>query len=734
WVAAGIPVALSAAIAMMYGLGFSLNMVSLFGLIITLGIVVDDAIVVAEHADMRARRLGEPPAVAAERAAQRMALPVLTATITTIIAFWGLTFVGGRFGTLVVDIPMTVIVVLLASLVECFLILPHHMKHALTHTAKEHWYDWPSRQVNRGFRWFRDQAFRPAMAWVVRGRYVVVAGAIALLASQAVLLISGEVPWRFFNAPERGSVTGNVAMLPGASREDTVEQIEELTRAVETVAAGYEAEYGVSPLDFVLTEIGGNTGRSLATAVSKTPDELGGITIELIDPDDRPYSSFDFVGRVQQEVQKLPMTETLSFRGWRSGPGGDALDVSFYGTDIAALKSASEALKAAVAAYPEVSAVEDDLSYDRIEYILELTDRGAALGFTTEELGRVLRNRLNGIEAASFPAGPRSGTVRVEVPDEEKTADFLQGMLLRTPEATYVPLADLVSLRQQESYSVLRRENGRRVINVSGDISEDDPARAQTITEEVRDVILPGIATNYGVTWHMGGLAEQERNFFADAGRGFVMCLVGIFLTLAWVFASWTRPLAIMAIIPFGLIGAIWGHAIWGVPMSMFTVVGLIGMTGIIINDSIVLISTVDSYSKDRALIPAVIDATADRLRPVVLTTLTTVLGLTPLLYESSQQAQFLRPTVIALVYGLGFGMVLILLLVPALLVIGRDVSSSLRASRRALSGMRRLPSRARSLILTVCAALGLWAVVVFWLGMSGMVWLPGVQDAPFIA
>ena len=237
WVAAGIPVAMTAAIAAMYAAGLTLNMISLFALIITLGIVVDDAIVVGEHADFRARRLRENPVEAAENAAKRMWQPVLASTVTTIIAFFGLVAIGGRFGDLIADIPFTVIVVLLASLVECFLILPNHMRHALTHTAKEHWYDWPSRQVNKGFRVVRDRGFRPLMALVIRARYPVLAGAVALLAWQATLLISGQVQWRFFNAPEQTSVTGNFAMLPGATRADPMAQLRVLQESVERVAA-----------------------------------------------------------------------------------------------------------------------------------------------------------------------------------------------------------------------------------------------------------------------------------------------------------------------------------------------------------------------------------------------------------------------------------------------------------------------------------------------------------------
>ncbi|MDJ1006528.1 MAG: efflux RND transporter permease subunit [Paracoccaceae bacterium] len=723
WVAAGIPVAMTAAIALMYAAGITLNMISLFALIITLGIVVDDAIVVSEHADFRARRLGEDPKTAAERAARRMFLPVFSATITTVIAFFGLVAIGGRFGDLIADIPFTVIVVLIASLIECFLILPNHMAHALVHTAKEHWYDWPSRQVNKGFRWVREQLFRPLMAGVIRARYAVLAGVTAILASQMALFITGEVQWRFFNAPEQGSVSGNFAMAPGATREDTFEQMRSLQATVEELGARYEAEHGLNPIDYVLAEVGGSTGRGMSGADQKETYQLGSIAIELIDADLRPYSSFAFVADLQEAIVRHPMVETISFRRWGSGPGGDSLDVEIFGAETETLKAAAEALKDRIAIYPEVSAVEDSLAYDKEELVLELTPQGQALGLTIDELGRVLRDRLNGIEAATYPDGPRSAAMRVELPSGELTADFLDRTQMRVESGSYVPLADVVTVESRTGFSTIRRENGIRLVSVTGDVSEDDPARAQEITEDLAERILPELEERFSVSTRMAGLAEQEREFLGDAMLGLLLALTGIFLTLAWVFSSWTRPFVVMAIIPFGLVGTIYGHAVWDVPLSMFSVVGMIGMVGIIINDSIVLVTTVDEYAEERGLIPSIIDGAADRLRPVFLTTATTVLGLTPLLYEGSQQAQFLKPTVITLVYGLGFGMFLVLLVVPALLAMQHDVgrlrAATFRAFRSRRSGLR-LANGAAALAMAVWFAATLGSAIVTGAPMFG--------------
>ena len=729
WVAAGIPTAMLTAIALMYAAGITINMISLFALIITLGIVVDDAIVVGEHADYRARS-GLPPIVAAETAAQRMFMPVLAATMTTVIAFFGLVAIGGRFGDLIADIPFTVSVVLLASLVECFLILPNHMAHSINNSPEIKWYDRPSHVVNIGFVWFRENIFRPFIKLVIRARYVVLAGTLLVLASQVVLFINGSVTWRFFNAPEQSSVTGNFAMVNSATRADTLAMMKILQTTVDELATEYEKEHGRNPVKYVLAELGGNSGRGLSGTENKSKNLLGGISIELIDADLRSYSSFSFVGDLQDKIVRHPLVEAISFRGWRSGPGDDALDVQFYGADAVTLKKAAEALKTELEAFSAVSALEDDLAYDKEEIILELTPQGKALGFTIDTLGVVLRNRLNGVEAASYPLGPRSATIRVELPEGELTSDFLERTQLRAKSGIYVPLADIVSVERRVGFSTVRRENGIRLISVTGDVSEDNPDEAEQVFESLKKDILPEIATVNQVEWRMSGLAEQEQDFLNDARVGMILTLLGIYLVLTWIFASWTRPFVIMSIIPFGLVGTIYGHFIWDVPMSLFTIVGLIGMTGIIINDSIVLISTIDEYSKERGIIPSIIDGSVDRLRPVLLTTFTTVLGLAPLLYERSTQAQFLKPTVITLVYGLGFGLLIVLLVIPALVAMQEDIRRFRKAYLFALRSQNKFIQRS---FLSLTLGIILWGgMTVGYMLVSGSL-APLVSELSFI-
>ncbi len=721
WVAAGIPVSMLVAVSIMYLLGLTFNMISIFALIITLGIVVDDAIVVGEHADFRSKHRGEGPITASETAARRMFAPVLSSTLTTIIAFYALVAIGGRFGAIIEDIPITVIAVLSASLMECFLVLPNHMAHALTHSKDHHWYDWPSRQVNKGFRVVRERLFRPLMRFVMWARYPVLAGAVFLLASQVSLLFSGDVRFRFFNAPEQANVTANFAMAPGATRQDTEDMLALLEDTVNAYGREMEQTYGTNPVIYVLGQLGGNAGRGLASAADKEPDQLGSISIELINADDRPYTSFDFVSGLQQEVPHHPMLEELSFRGGRFGPGGDSLSVKLSGANADVLKAAAEALKDTMAQYPEVSALEDSLAYDKTELVLELTPQGKALGFSIDALGAELRNRLGGITAATYPDGMRSATIKVQLPPDELSADFLGKTMLRAASGVYVPLGDIVTVSQKPGFASVNRENGLRLVTVTGDIDESNADRAAEINDTLKNKILPTLAEDYGIQVELSGLAEQQQSFLADAQFGLAMALLGIFLVLAWIFSSWTRPLVVMAIIPFGLVGALWGHHVWNVPMNLFSVVGMIGMVGIIINDSIVLVSTIDEYAEDRSLRHAIVDAVADRLRPVFLTTATTVIGLAPLLFETSSQAQFLKPTVITLTYGLGVGFVLVLLIVPALLAVQEDLSHQLRALKALIKTRHRLARAASRIVLGSTAALiALFGLTLGWVLVDG--------------
>ena len=689
WVALGIPVAMLAAVAMMYLGGLSFNMMSLFGLIIMLGIVVDDAIVIGEHSDYRARVLGEPAAVAPVRAARRMMGPVFSSSVTTVLAFTALFFIGGPFGTLIADIPFVVAAVLAASLVESLLILPNHMSHALRGSPRTRWYDRPSDWFNRQFARFSDGVFCPLMTLMVRGRYAVVAGLLLALSLSAAVVIRGEVPWQFYTAPESGSIMGNFAFLPGASREDSRAMTLEIERAVAAVAARHEAALGLSPVAHALVQVAGTMARGVPGQDTMDPDLLGSIDIGLIDADRRPFTAAEFVREVQQELRLPPGLAVLSFRTEGRGPAGDSLAVNLYGTDSAVLKRAATELIETLAAFPEVTGLEDNLPWGRDEIVLRVTPQGTALGLTEAAIGAELFARLHGITAAEFPHSAGTTEVIVRIPDAEKTADFLDASLIRVGPEAFVPLGEIVSAETRRAFATITRENGRQLVAVTGALAEDDPVRAAEIATLLRREILPSLAARHGLDWELSGLAVQEESFLTEAVWGFLLCLVGIYLVLGWILGSWTLPLVVLAVVPFGLIGTVWGHADFGLAMSLFTIIGLIGMSGIIVNDAIVLVTTVQDYARENGIAAAAVQGAKDRLRPILLTTLTTVLGLAPLMFEASRQALFLKPTVVTLVYGLSVGFAVVLLLIPSLLVIRADIAAALRSLRRLRSNPR---------------------------------------------
>lgn len=712
WVAAGIPVSMFAAIALMYASGHTINMMSLFALIITLGIVVDDAIVVAEHADYRARHLGEAPNLAPVNAVQRMLGPVLSSTTTTILAFTALFFIGGAFGSLIGDIPFVVVAVLIASSIESFLILPNHMRHALEAGMTARWYDKPSEMFNRGFDWVREVIFDPLITWTLKLRYLVVCLMIYLLAVSSSAVIKGSVPWQFFTPPESGSISGNFALLSGASREDSVTMMRELQRAVDVVAADFEERYGIYPLEHALAQVGGTTSKGVPDQESIDADLLGAIDIGLIDADQRDFTAFDFVRELQQQVKRPTELAVLSFRSQGMGPGGDSLAVNLYGSDSIRLKQASTELISALEQYPEVTGLQDSLSYSKDELTLTLTPLGESLGFTTEGIASDLFVALNGITALQYPVGNRTAEVRVISPENELRGTVLGTRLMRAPSGEYVPLEELVNFSSAPSFASVARENGRRFVSVTGNLSEDNPERAAEIALLLREQLLPTLASHYDLDWELSGLALQEDDFLNEALLGFVLCIVGIYLVLGWVFESWFRPLVVMAVIPFGLIGTVVGHAQFDLALSLFTLIGLIGMSGIIINDAIVLVTTVDEIAQRQPMFQAAVDAAKNRIRPILLTTLTTVLGLAPLMYESSRQSLFLKPTVVTLVYGLSFGFIVVLMLVPALLLIQEDCASAWRSLKHLISDRRIKPS----LRVTFATPLALISLVTLYL------------------
>ena len=673
WVMAGIPASLMATFGVMLATGQTLNMVSLFGLIMAIGIIVDDAVVVGEHVDTRSRFA--PPLQASIEGARRMAVPVIASALTTISAFLPLFVISDVIGQIIAAIPMVVIAVLIASLIECFLVLPGHLRGALAHSRPSarslgaryrSWFD-------GHFATFRDGPFRSFVRACVDWRYATLAVAAGLFLLVLGMVAGGRVGFTFFPSPEPDKIFANIQMVPGTSRAKTREMLAELDRALHAAARKLESSPG-SLVQTSVGKIGTFVGQDPAAAANDAPaDNIGGLIAELLTADRRKVRVQALIGAWNAEIRPVAGLDNLTIREERGGPPGKDVDVRLIGNDVHSLKKAANELKLLLARYPGVSAIEDNLPYGRLETILEVSQQGKALGFTTDNVGQQVRNSIEGAIAKRFPRGEEEVTVRVKLPDHELDTDLLERLYLRSPAGMEVPLAEVVTRRSNQSFSRISSENGRRQVAVTASLNT-----ALMNTEEILGAIqrdgLQDILDRYSLDVSYKGKSEERVETFEDMKIGVLIGLASIYIILAWTFASYVRPVVVMAIIPMGLVGAVLGHLLLGYNFSMLSLTALIGLSGIVVNNSIILVNTMERRAESEPLADAIVNGTCDRLRPVILTSATTIGGLTPLLFEKSLQAQFLIPMAVTIVFGLGCAAVLVLSVIPALMAVQEDL------------------------------------------------------------
>ncbi|MCA8931534.1 MAG: efflux RND transporter permease subunit [Rhodospirillaceae bacterium] len=671
WIAAGIPISMLATAVVMLMMGQTINMISLFGAIMALGIIVDDAIVVGEHAAFR-REQGLPPQRAAEMGALRMLAPVSAATLTTIAAFLPILLISGVMGQMVSAIPQVVIAILLASLVECFVILPAHLRDSLAVDLTRQsrfrlWFD-------RGFARFRDGPFRRLVTACVRARYLTVAGTIAVLLLSAGMVAGGRVGFQFFSSPESETVFADFSFAPGTPIETTRDMLAELQRALH--AAEDELTDGEGGLvEIAFGRIGAGTGNS------SSGDHAGSLHVQLPPSDSRTVRNAEILAAWRAHTQSMPGLERMEIRARMGGPPGRDIDIRLTGDSADALKAASLEVQDLLRTYTGVSAITDSLPYGRPELILELTPRGRALGLTTEDLASQVRSAFEGTIADRFARDAEEVTVRVVLEDDDRTLGDLRDLPLSLPGGGTATLSDVATVREDVGFSSIQREDGVRQVAITAEVNSELANNMEILANLPTDG-LDRIAEANGVSYRFAGRAEEQQDTFSDLGLGAAIGLASIYLVLAWVFASYGRPIIVMSIIPFGLIGAVWGHYLLGYTLSVMSLIALLGLSGILVNDSIIMVSTISEHLKSgtKSVREAIVDGTCERLRAVILTSLTTIGGLLPLLFETSLQAQFLIPMAITLVFGLAITTLLVLLVVPALMLVQIDVSNILSA------------------------------------------------------
>ena len=679
WVAVGIPASLLAAVAIMWASGQTINMISLFGMIMAIGIVVDDAIVVGEHAE-HLHRNGQGPLEAAVAGARRMAAPVSSSTLTTIAAFLPLFLISGIMGQIISAIPFVVVAVLIASLAECFFVLPAHLSHALAAPpARGRLHDFGSR-FNDGFIAFRENRFRRFAAAAMRRRYLTLSIALAAFIVAVAAVVGGKVPYQFFPSPEPDKLYANLEMVPGTSREETraalLEVEQALYRAVDELVSDRD-ELIVMAFGKLGTTVGG--GSSASTEANS--DTLGGIVVELVSSEERSVRAAEVVSAWREAVVRSPGVENLTFTEQRTGPPGGDMDLRLKGGSVDDLKAAASEVGALLGRYAGVSDVDDNLPYGTPEVVLRVNTRGRALGFTTGDVARQVRAAIDGVIAKRFPRDDEEVWVRVQLERRAVGKDLLENVYLRAPGGAEVPLKSVVDFEEQLGFARVRREDGRREVAVSAELDLAVTRPAQIQEALLRDGLLD-ILARYELDYEFAGRAEDQRETTADMLLGTVLGLTFIYIILAWVFSSYTRPLVVMAVIPLGFVGAVLGHAVWGFDLTILSIFAILGLSGIVINDSIVLVTTIDDRLRTESRFDAVVNGACDRLRAVVLTSATTIGGLLPLLFETSLQAQFLIPMALTLVFGLAVTTFIVLLLVPSLVMVQGDIHAAVERTR----------------------------------------------------
>ena len=690
WVALGIPIAFLATFGVMLVSGQSINMISLFGLIMALGIVVDDAIVVGEHSSYlkTKRRLNSSQAPVV--AATRMSMPVISAMLTTVAAFIPLFMVKGVIGEIIAAIPWVVCAVLVASLIECFLVLPAHLAHFDKKKVEEGkfrlWFD-------KRFISFQEGIFKKFITLTFNYRYVTFMVAIGMFIVSVGMMSGGRVMFSFFPTPEADIIIANFKMHSGTTRSKT----EEMLNKLEGGLIKTSKEFSTSPdlVKFSMSTIGGKTSFSNGSGPnSKGSDLLGSMVVELKTADKRKIRTNQFIKEWKDNIQFVEGLDKLTIRSPSGGPPGRDLDIRFQGDKLETLKIASNELIEIARTIPGVTSLNDNLEFGVQEKILTLNNKGQSLGLSILNIGEQVRSAINGIIISEFPKADEEVVVRLKLSEREKLTDMINDLRIITPLGTSFKLQEVITISEKIPFASINRKNGFREVTITGDLF---PALMNT--SEARQFLLnnglPEIAKKYNLNYRFDGRDLEQKETFADMQIGSIIGLLLIYIILAWVFKSWTRPFSIMIMIPFAFIGAVLGHYLLGLTMSILSMFALLALAGIVVNNSIILVSTIErrfddllsqnnkDRQDDKVINEAIIAGVVDRFRPVLLTSLTTIGGLSALLFEKSLQAQFLIPMAATIVFGLGITAFLVLVIVPSMMGISNDFSSFFKNIRR---------------------------------------------------
>jgi len=684
WVMMGIPASFLGSLLLLPSMDVSINMISMFAYIIALGIVVDDAIVIGENIYYHHQQ-GKPFLIAAISGAQELAVPVTFSILTNIATFMPLYFVPGTVGRIFKNIPLVVCTVFLISLFESIFILPAHLGHhkerkrrglnKKLHSAQQFFSRTFTSAVKRGFG--------PFLNLLLRTRYVVVSVAVSVLAITVTFALSGRMGFTLFPKVESDFARSDMVLPYGAAIEKTEAIMNRIYEGAQQVI-----EEGGHPelVKGIVLEIG-NQG-----------SHTGNVEVHLADADVREgiMTTDEFVRRWREVVGPLAGVDNVSFSADFGGPGGGAgITIELSHRDIGVLEQASAELAEGLRTYPLCKDINDGFQPGKQQIDFKINPAGKSLGLTAQNVARQVRSAFYGSEVVRQQRGRHEVKVMVRLPEEERISEQnLEDLILRTPSGGEVPLPEVVEARRGRAYTTIERRNGRRVIQVTADLTERD--KSLEVLNDARDHELAALVDKYpGLSYSFEGRQADMRDSMASLKVGFVLALFGIFALLAIPFRSYIQPLIIMVSIPFGIIGAIIGHLIMGYSLSVISMFGIVALSGVVVNDALILIDAANRRRRNDGMSPhdAVLNAAIQRFRPILLTTVTTFCGLAPMIFETSIQARMMIPMAISLGFGILFATVITLLLIPSLYLVVEDAKRASKSIRQFFAGAAPQPS-----------------------------------------
>ncbi|MCK5162533.1 MAG: efflux RND transporter permease subunit, partial [Desulfobacula sp.] len=696
WVASGIPISFMGAFLILDFFGASINMLSLFGFIMTLGILVDDAIIVGENVYTH-YKTGKSAKDAVIDSVAQIGAPVVMAVTTTIVAFAPLMHIEGIMGKFIFIMPQAVICILAISLVEAFIILPAHLEHTLTPKKKNKaliyrilffWLEWFKKDILDAHKWIRDRIekaltavirsiYTPVLKYCVKNRYFTLATGFGILIVSIGLLAGGHVPFVFFPKTDSNWIISEIIYplgTPFNASEKAIKQIEKgafdlneffRDRVVnnEDLIVNNFSQVGIIPRrDWKPGVYGGHCGEAWIEiqSASKRPD----------------ISAPEVTAKWRELTGDILGAEQLTFSIIGGGPGGNPIEIQLKGNNLEQLELAADELKEEIAKYPGTFDITDNFRPGKMEKQIHIKKGAKSLGITLADIATQIRQAYYGDEVLKIQRGKDDIKVMVRYSKKERESESsIDDLRIRTRDGREIPLNQVADIEMKRGYSTIQRVDRKRIITVISDINEDI-ANAREIVEDLKTNYLDRLVNRYpGVAYDLEGQAKRTEESINSLKIGFSLAAMIMFLLLASQFRSYIQPVIIMTAIPFGLIGAVVGHYFMNLDITMISIFGIVALSGIVVNDSLILIDFINSKIRDGALIfDAVIEAGQNRFRPVLLTSVTTVAGLFPLLLETSFQAQFLIPMAVSISFGLIAATGLTLVFVPSLYVVINDV------------------------------------------------------------